>query len=68
MAVPALLKSRKFWVLILDTAVSIAGHFLIGEDAHFLIAALQPVFLAIIVGITIEDAAALKAGVHPKSK
>ncbi len=63
-----LLKSRKFLVLILDTVVSVAGHFLIGEDAHFLIAAIQPIFLAIIVGITVEDAAALKAGVHPRCK
>ena len=60
-----LFQSRKFWLLILDSAVSVALYFLTGEDATFLIGVLQPIFLAIIMGIAVEDAAAIRAGTHP---
>ena len=62
-----LLKSRKFWLLILDTAVSIAlwavNRFSPGAetDVKFLIAAIQPVFVTIIGAIAYEDANALGA-------
>lgn len=59
-----LLKSRKFLILLLDVVASIAGYYLVGDDARFLIAAIQPVVLAVIIGITVEDAAALRAGTH----
>jgi hypothetical protein len=54
-------------LLILDTVVSIvlwvAASYVPGsEDAvKFLIGALQPVFVAIIIAISVEDAAALKS-------
>jgi len=64
-----LLGSRKFWLLILDTVVSMllffGGKFL-GPDAFesvkFLIVALQPVFVFLITAIAIEDAAEKRAG------
>ncbi len=46
-----LFESRRFMTLVLDTVVSIALHFFTGADALFLIGALQPVFLAIVVSI-----------------
>lgn len=64
-AVSALLGSRKFLLLILDTFVSIllyfGGKYLSPnslEDMKFLIAALQPVFVTLIYSIAKEDAAA----------
>ena len=59
----ALLKSRKFWLLVLDSVVSlvlfIVAHVApdFEEAAKQLIAILQPVFVAVIVGIFVEDAA-----------
>lgn len=60
-----LIQSRKFWLLILDVVVSIALHFLTGDDALFLIGAIQPVFLLVINSVTREDVAAIAAGTHP---
>lgn len=63
-----LLRSRKFWLLVLDTVVSIALYFVgkyagagVYEDMQFTIGILQPVFIAIITAIAIEDAAAKRA-------
>lgn len=59
----ALLQSRKFRLLMLDTGIScvlfFVGKYAIGsvEDATILIGLLQPVFVAIIIAISIEDAA-----------
>lgn len=53
----ALLKSRKFLVLALDTIISVILHYYGGPDAEFLIAALQPVVMMIIYAIAKEDAA-----------
>ena len=54
----SLFKSRKFLLLLLDTAVSCALYFLSGlSNVEFLIGALQPVFVAIIYSIAVEDAA-----------
>ena len=61
-----LLKSRKFLLLLLDTVVSIAlwvaASYVPGaeEAVKFLIGALQPVFVALIIAISVEDAAYLK--------
>ena len=58
-----LLKSRKFLLLLLDTFVSIglwvaASYFPGAQEAvKFLIGALQPVFVALIIAISVEDAA-----------
>ena len=67
----ALLQSRKFWLLILDTIISLAVYFVgkyagvNGEYLLFIIATLQPVFIALIIGITVEDAAAKLKGTFP---
>ena len=66
--IQGLLRSRKFLLLILDTVISIALAF-VAEYAtpeaakmiQFLIAALQPVFVAIILAIAVEDAALKRA-------
>jgi hypothetical protein len=59
-----LLKSRKFWITIFDIVVATATYFVtkyvapeIGEDVLWLIAAWQPVIIALITGIAVEDAA-----------
>lgn len=56
-----LFRSRKFWLLILDTVISLAVFF-VGkylafalEDVKFAIGALQPVFVVIIGAIAYED-------------
>ena len=60
----ALFKSRKFWLLVLDGIISLAllviAEFAPGfkEMANQLIAILQPIVIAVIVGIFVEDAAA----------
>jgi len=61
----SLLHSRKFWIMITDTVVSIAVYFvakylnpLAAEDVLWMIGLLQPVIIALITGIAIEDAAA----------
>ena len=67
----ALFNSRKFWVLVIDTIVSVATYFVgkylgaEGKDILFLIAALQPIFLMVVNSITREDVAQLAAGTHP---
>ena len=55
-------KSRKFWLLILDTVVSIAiffiGRYVLDAQAEpvlFLIGALQPVFLMLIGMYTYQN-------------
>jgi len=59
-----LFASRKFWLLVLDAVVSlvlfVVGRFLpdFQDIAKELIAILQPLFVAVIVGIFVEDAAA----------
>ena len=65
-------RSRKFLTLVLDTVVSLATYFAakllapeMAEHVLYVIAALQPVALAVIVMWGIEDAAAKRAGVFP---
>lgn len=67
-----LLKSRKFWTLMLDIIISTATYFVtkyaapdVGNDILFLIGAYQPAVLLVINGITQEDTAAYAAGAHP---
>ena len=60
----ALFKSRKFWLLVMDGVISLALLVIakfapnFQEMANQLIAILQPIFVAVIVGIFVEDAAA----------
>lgn len=64
----ALVMSRKFWLLILDTVISITLYFVSKyapvafDDVKFAILALQPVFVAIILAIAWEDNNKLPAG------
>lgn len=64
----SLLKSRKFLLLVLDTIMSLVLFFvgkylpMAAEDVNFAIGALQPVFIAIIIGIAVEDAAEKSTG------
>jgi hypothetical protein len=52
--------SRRFWLLILDSVVSILLHFYVGGEVNFLIGALQPVFIALIVAYTVDDTVTAK--------
>jgi hypothetical protein len=65
----SLLRSRKFWVMMLDLVVSLVLYFTaryanpaIAEDIKFLIASLQPVFLFVIASIAYEDKANVENG------
>ena len=65
----SLWESRKFRIMLFDTVLSIVvyavGKFvspLYSQDILWLIAAVQPVILSLIVGIAVEDAAAMKNG------
>jgi hypothetical protein len=60
----ALLRSRKFWLMILDVVISTATYFVtayvapeVAEQIIWVIGAWQPVIVALIVGIAVEDAA-----------
>ena len=60
---PSIFYSRKFWLLIMDTIISLVLYFTAqgdpqtAENVKFLIGALQPVFAMIIYSIVVEDAA-----------
>ena len=66
-----LLRSRKFLLVAIDAGAAVTGLVAaryLPESQDFiiaLVATLQPVFVAAIVGIAWEDAAAKKAGTHP---
>jgi putative effector of murein hydrolase len=63
-----LLQSRKFWLMIFDVVISLATYF-IGKyldpesvkDILFVIGSLQPVVLAVIASITVQNVAGIKA-------
>lgn len=66
---PSLLKSRKFWIMVFDVAVSTATYFItayaspeLAKNILWLIAAWQPVVVALIIGIATEDAAKIANG------
>ena len=65
---PSIFKRRKFWLVILDVGITL-GLFFVGkyapgvaEDMNVVIIAIQPVFVMLIAGIAIEDAAFIKSG------
>jgi len=67
----ALLKSRKFWLMILDVVISTITYFVtayvapdIAEQIIWVIGAWQPVIVALIVGIAVEDAAVKGASMY----
>lgn len=58
----SLLRSRKFLTAVFDLFVSVIIYFAsryavsgLAEDAKFIIAAIQPVFMLVIAGIAYED-------------
>ena len=63
----SLFKSRKFWMMILDTVISLTLFFVSKndpqalEDVKFLIVTIQPVFVTLIGSIAYEDAALSKS-------
>ena len=64
-----LLRSRKFWLLMLDTVISLILYFAgkyapagVFEDVKVIILALQPVFIVIIGAIAYEDGQQKRAG------
>ncbi len=66
--IKALFGSRKFLLLLLDSFLSMLIYFLgryaplfILEDVKFVVLIMQPVFIAIILAIAWEDAAAKRA-------
>ncbi len=69
--ISGLLHSRKFLLLVLDTVISLTTYFVgkyagaTSQDVLFFIGALQPIFVMVIHGITAEDVAKLREGVHP---
>lgn len=59
-----LVKSRKFWLMILDVLISTVTYFVtiyvnpkVAEQIIWVIGAWQPVIVALIIGIAHEDAA-----------
>ena len=67
--ISGLLRSRKFLLLCLDTAISLVTFFVgtyaapeLSEDVKFVIAAYQPVFVALIAAIAYEDGQAKRNG------
>jgi len=63
-----LLQSRKFWLSVFDVVISTATYLVgkyvapeLAKDVLWLIAAWQPVFVSLIAGIAMEDAAAKSA-------
>lgn len=59
-----ILKSRKFWLMVFDVLISTATFFVtkyvspdLSENILWLIGSWQPVIIALIVGIAMEDSA-----------
>jgi len=65
--VSLLFKSRKFWLLILDTVIAIVlyvtSNFVpaMREHVAFFVGIMQPVFVMLILAIALEDAAEKRA-------
>lgn len=64
----SLLKSRKFWIMLIDVIISSITYFVAhyaspeaGENIIWLIGSWQPVIYAVIAGIATEDAANVTA-------
>lgn len=72
--IKALFSSRKFLLLLLDTVISVilyfVGKYLPGAEADvkFVILALQPVVIALIVSIAYEDGKVIPANIAAEAK
>ena len=65
---PSIWKSRKFWIMVFDIAVSTATYFLtayaapdVAKNILWVIATWQPIVIAVIVSIAAEDVAYLNS-------
>ena len=70
--IPALFQSRKFCIAMLDVTVSLVTYFVgkyaapgASADILYVLGGMQPIWIAVIYGITKEDTAAIAAGSHP---
>jgi hypothetical protein len=69
----SIFKSRKFWIMVCDTVVSLVTYF-VGrylnpasvKDILFLIGALQPVILLVIASIAVQNVEGIKAQADQK--
>lgn len=71
---PTIWKSRKFWILICDAAISISTYFVTkylnpaaGTDVLFLIGVIQPIVYAVIKGYENQNIAGIKAQAETNS-
>jgi hypothetical protein len=71
----SLLRSRKFWVMLMDLVLSMTIYFVgkyaapvLAEDVKFIVASIQPVFLFLIGAIAYEDKAAIENGYNAVSR
>lgn len=65
----SIFQSRKFWLMVADVTVSLATYFIgkymnpaAAQDLLFLIGAVQPVVISVIVSITVQNIEGIKAG------
>ncbi len=63
-----ILKSRKFWLMVVDVVVSLSTYFIgkyfapaAAQDILFVIGGLQPVVIAVIVSITVQNVEGIRA-------
>lgn len=68
----SLLKSRKFWIMVVDVAVSLITYFVtkytapaMSTDILFLIGSVQPVILAVIAAITVQNVEGIRNAGKP---
>lgn len=70
--IDSILKSRRFWLLVLDTVFTLTVYFVgkyaggTSEDIRITMAALQPIFISLIICYTVDDTQMIKAGIHPR--
>ena len=71
----SLLQSRKFWLMVVNVVVSLITYFVTkyvnpeaAKDVLFLIGALQPVVIAVIASITVQNIEHIKADERLKSE
>jgi hypothetical protein len=61
-------KTQKFWLMVLDMVISLTLFFVsknvpgMLEDVKFLIAAIQPLFIALITAVAVESVAMTRMG------
>ncbi len=68
----SLIKSRKFWIMTADIVVSMVTYFVtryaapdMAKDILFLIGSIQPVVLAVIAAITVQNVEGIRNAGKP---